>query len=391
LERTVLRHLTIYTPYRRIDDGYIVVRGGYIEEVGSEPLGRLYGDSIDLRGYIALPGFIDTHIHGVGGVDVTENPGPDKVLEMSRLLPRYGVTAFIPTSVSAPREALVEFCSSVGEAISSWSEENGSRILGAHLEGPYINPGYAGAHDPRYIREPDPSEVLECIEASKGSLRQVTLAPEVRGAERIVSMARDKGFVVSAGHTGASYEEGLRAFSMGVSKVTHIFNAMTRFHHREPGIGVAALQSGGVYIEVIPDLVHLHRAVVKMIVDLAGPERVVLVSDSISAAGMPDGVYSLGGKRVVVEGGVCRLADSGAIAGSAITLDTGLRNIVSLGYPLDKASIMASTSPAKSVGALESHGIGLVGPGYRADIVVLDTSLRVVRTYIGGVEVYARE
>jgi N-acetylglucosamine-6-phosphate deacetylase len=391
MPRLVLRHLRIVGWEREVGDGYIVIKNGYIEEIGAEPAGRIYGDEMSLRGYIAVPGYIDTHTHGIGGMDPLAKPDPYVLLEISRLYARHGVTGFLPSTVSMPPDSITEFCRSLRDAISMWRPENGSRILGAHLEGPYINPEYAGAHDPRFIRSPSLEEFRSYVDACGGYLRQITIAPEIRGSEDIMRFSREVGVVVSAGHTGASYEEGLWAIGLGVSKATHIFNAMRRIHHRDPGIALALLQSSSIYIETIPDLVHLHRAVLKLVIDIAGPERIVLVSDSISAAGMPDGIYSLGGLEVEVREGVCRLRGRDTIAGSVLTLDRGVSNVVGLGYSLREAVMMASTTPARSIGLLHRGGVGAIEPGYAADIAILDNSLRVVKTLVMGVEVYSRE
>jgi len=288
--RTVIRHATIISSSEITRNGYISIKDGVIEEVGREPYSGSAENVINAEGLIAMPGFIDTHTHGIRGLDVTNDRDPCKILEMAKYYSEHGVTSFLPTTVTAPLEILKESCKAVREALQLWKPSHGARILGIHLEGPYINPEAAGAQNKSFIRPPDAREFKDLVEAC-GIVKQVTIAPELKGSEELVRYAKGSGIVVSAGHTNASYEDGLKSIRLGVSKANHLFNGMTRFHHREPGIAIALLQSPDVYLEVIADFIHLHRAVVKMIIDYATPNRVVLITDSIAATDMPDGVY----------------------------------------------------------------------------------------------------
>ncbi|MEM4970693.1 MAG: N-acetylglucosamine-6-phosphate deacetylase, partial [Sulfolobales archaeon] len=348
--KTILKRCRIVSSEGVIENGYLVIEGGVVIDMGrGSPAGYL-GSEVDLEGYTVFPGFIDTHTHGVRGLDATLDRDPGKILEMARRYVEYGVTGFLPTTVTAPHEVLLEACRSVGEAMDMWGKAEGARILGIHFEGPYINPEAAGAQNRLYIRSPDLREFRDLVESCRGVVRQITIAPELEGAESIIAYAREHGIVVSAGHSNASYEEALRAIELGVSKATHIFNSMRRFHHRDPGIALAMLQSPNIYVEVIADFIHLHRAVVKMIIDYISPERAVLITDSIAATGMQDGIYELGGLKVIVERGVCRLANTGELAGSTLTMNRAIANIISLGYPPEYAAKMSSLTPAKSIG-----------------------------------------
>ncbi len=389
--KLVLRHLMIVSSGELIDDGYIVIEGGVIRDVGREPFGVSASNEVNLSGYIAVPGFIDTHTHGVRGLDVTSNPEPHRILEMGKHYVRHGVTSYVPTTVTAPHEVIIDVCRAVREARVQWTSSNGSRILGVHLEGPYINPKAAGAQNTAHVRKPSIKELQEYVDVSGKTVVQLTVAPEVDGALDLISYASSMGIVVSAGHTYSSYEEGVKAIEMGVSKATHIFNGMTRFHHREPGIALALLQSPKVFIELIADFIHLHPAVVKMAIDLGGPNRVALITDSIAATDMPNGIYELGGLRVIVEKGVCKLLDSGSLAGSTLTMDKAFRNIVKLGYSLVNAAAMASSTPARSINVDEKLKIGDIRAGYTADIAVLSNELKVVKTIIEGSIAYEEE
>ncbi|MEM3163137.1 MAG: N-acetylglucosamine-6-phosphate deacetylase [Desulfurococcaceae archaeon] len=389
--RLTLRHLTIASSSKLIEDGYVVVERGIIRDVGREPLGSSVSSEVNLSGYIAVPGFIDTHTHGVKGLDVTSNPEPHRILEMSKHYVKHGVTSYVPTTVTAPHEVIIDACRAVREARLQWTPIDGSRMLGVHLEGPYINPKAAGAQNTAYIRKPSIKELQEYIDASGKTIVQITIAPEIDGALDLIRYASSVGITVSAGHTDSSYEEGVKAVELGVSKATHIFNGMTRFHHREPGIALALLQSPRVFIELIADFIHIHPAVVKMIIDLGGSSRITLITDSIAATDMPDGIYELGGLKVIVEKGVCKLLNTGSLAGSTLTMDKAFKNVVKLGYSLMDAAAMASTTPAKSINVDEKLKIGDIRAGYVADIAILNKELEVVKTIIEGSIVYEKE
>lgn len=389
--RLALRHLTIVSSSKLIEDGYVVIERGVIRDVGREPLGGSMSSEVNLSGYIAVPGFIDTHTHGVKGLDVTSNPEPHRILEMSKYYVKHGVTSYVPTTVTAPHEVIIDACRAVREARLQWTPIDGSRILGIHLEGPYINPKAAGAQNTAYIRRPSIKELQEYIDASGKTVVQLTIAPEVDGALDLIRYASSLGIIVSAGHTDSSYEEGVKAVELGVLKATHIFNGMTRFHHREPGIALALIQSPRVFIELIADFIHVHPAVVKMTIDLGGSSRVALITDSIAATDMPDGIYELGGLKVIVEKGVCKLLSTGSLAGSTLTMDKAFKNIVKLGYSLTDAAAMASATPAKSINVDEKLKIGDIRAGYAADIAILNKELEVVKTIIEGNIVYEKE
>ncbi len=385
----VVRHARIYTPLTVIEDGYIVVVDGRIKEVGYEPYGGTIGDTVDAEGLIVAPGFIDTHMHGYRGYD-SNQAEPETYLGLSRELVRHGVTSFIPSTVTAPHDLLVKASRAIREAYSAWSPSTGARILGLHLEGPYISIEKKGAQNPEYIRPPSIGELEEYMEASGGLIRQITVAPEVPGALDLISYAVSKGIIVSIGHTNASYTDTVKAVAAGASKATHLYNGMRGIHHREPGPVIAFLENPSVFLELICDFIHVSKPMVRFTVDYAGYNRVVLITDSINAAGLPDGRYVLGGLEVIVENGVPRLAGSGALAGSTLTMDRAVKNMYSLGYPLNHVLAMASLTPARSVAADHRERIGLIKPGYRADLVFLDIDLNVIRVAVDGEIVYER-
>ncbi len=376
----------LVTPTMVLEKASLKVRNGLIVDVVE---GYVKASNVlDYRDYTVVPGILDTHIHGLKGYDVNDGK-PESILGMAKHLVEYGVTGFQPSSVTASHEKLLEICKAVREAYSEWknnSEPPGARILGLHLEGPYINPDKRGAQNPEYIRYPSRREIEEYIEASKNLLRMITLAPEIDGGLDIIPYLVDKGIVVSIGHSNADYDTALKAIARGASRATHLFNAMRKIHHRDPGLIVALMENPQVYLELIVDLVHLHPAIVRFTVNHVGVGRIVLVSDAISATGLKDGVYSLGGLEVRVEKGIARLGD-GTLAGSTLTLDKALRNMVRLGYSLQETTWMLSLNPARSLGIKR---MGDLKPGYYADLVVLDDKLEVRATVIGGIEVYSK-
>lgn len=385
----ILRNLSIYTPYIAINKGCIIIEDGYISKVDIEPCPTEDVDTINLDGYIAGPGFIDTHIHGLLGFDVMDAK-PSSFLSISRILPRYGVTGFIPTTVTAPHNTITEVCKAFIEAYSQWSPSIGARFLGLHLEGPYINSSRAGAQNKQFIRKPNIDEFKEYYNACKGLIREVTIAPEVEGAIKFIEIISKMGIVVQIGHTDATYSEAIKGILAGASKATHLYNGMRGIHHREPGAAIALLSTPNVYIETIADLIHVSREMLKFTIDYSRVDRIVLITDAISATGMPDGIYELGGLKVKVEGGIPKLIDSGSLAGSTLTMDRAFRNIVSLGYSIGEAFAMASTNPAKSINAIEKERIGLIKPGYRADLVILNRDLEVVMTIVNGDIVFSK-
>lgn len=265
-----------------------------------------------------------------------------------------------------------------------------ARILVLHLEGPYTSPARAGAHNKKFIRKPSVKELEVLLKVSDGFIKEITIAPEVENTAELVEYALAMGITVQVGHTNATYEEALNVVLMGASKATHLYNAMREIHHRDPGVIIALLQSPSVYLEIIVDFVHVAPQVVKFTIDYAGVDRIVLVTDAISATGLPDGVYELGGLKIEVRNGISRLVETGTLAGSTLTMDKAFKNTLSLGYSIEEVFRMASTNPAKSISAHTKEKIGLIKPGYRADMVVLDQNFDIVMTIVDGRVVYEK-
>ncbi len=322
-------------------------------------------------GELLAPGFIDLQVNGFGGRDAAE--GREAIAAISTALPATGVTAFLPTLISAPVADGAEFAGAVATA-----EALGARVLGAHIEGPFINPSFRGAHDRRLLATPTPDEV-EVIANAKPRL--VTLAPELPGALEAIKRLRRAGTVVSAGHTGADFEQGRRAIEAGVRFGTHIFNAMPPVHHRRPGIALALMLDRRVTVGLIADGEHVHPEVIRELLMVKGASRIAMTTDQTAAAGVPAGRFQLSGRSIVSDGMVVRL-DDGTLAGSASTMDELVRKTAAIpGFNIDRAVSMASSVPARVLG---ENLLGVIEPGACADLVVLDRDARVRLTMVGG-------
>ena len=329
-------------------------------------------------GELIAPGFIDLQVNGFRRQDAAA--GPDAIAAISDALPSTGVTAFLPTLISAPLEVGVAFVAAVGAAV----EAQGARVLGAHVEGPFINPLFRGAHLRANLADPTPENV-DIIEAARPRL--VTLAPELPGALAAIERLHRAGVIVSAGHTGADFEMGRRAIAAGVRFGTHVYNAMATVHHRNPGIALALLLDPRVTVGLIADGEHVHPSACEQVVLVKGTSGIALTTDQTSAAGEPAGDYLLSGRAVISDGHTVRLPD-GTLAGSAATM----QELVSLMARLPsmtaaRAIALASSVPARLLG---ERRLGRIGIGACADLVVLDADLHVRLTMVRGVVKFRR-
>jgi len=365
VSREVLRG-SVVMPSGGLREARVTVDGGRIAAV---ELGGP-GD----RDAIIVPGFVDLQVNGFGGHDLRD--GPAAIAAVAELLPRTGVTGFLPTLISRPVAEGRRFVQAAAEIGSG-----GARVLGAHLEGPFLSPAHHRAHDESCLVPPTPARVAEVLEQPP---RLLTLAPELEGGLDAVRALACAGVVVSAGHSGATYDEGMAAFDAGVRFATHLFNAMPPLHHRAPGLVGAVLDDPRVTAGIIADGVHVHPSLVSLAGCAKGARGLALTTDQVAAAGAPPGRYSLGGRDLTWDGDTVRLAD-GTLAGSAATMDLLLRRAADqLG--LHRAVAMASRTPARVLGL---SGRGRVAPGYDADLVVLGADLRVRRTLVAGCTVFA--
>jgi N-acetylglucosamine-6-phosphate deacetylase len=343
--------------------GWLRVDGPRIAEVGAGIAPYPAAESVDLGGRLLVPGWVDIHVHGGGGASFDDGD-PERALAAVDLHRRHGTTSLVAGLVTASPAALLRQVAALAELCEA------GELAGIHLEGPYLATQRCGAHDPALLRSPDLAEFQRILRAGRGHVRMITLAPELPGALELVRAAVSEGVVAAVGHTDADYATVCAAFDAGATVATHLFNQMRPLHHRDPGPVAAALTDDRVTVEVINDGVHLHPAVVRMAWAAAGADRTAFVTDAMAAAGLGDGDYTLGGRRVRVADGTARLADTGAIAGSTITLADAVRRAVrDLGIPLAAAVRAASTVPAA---ALRLADVGALLPGRYADLVVLE-------------------
>ena len=367
------------TPFEEISDALVVIQGSKISAVGRKgkvdlPRGAR---EINASGRTVVPGFVDVHIHGGGGHDVMQ--GTREALELiTATVAAHGTTSLVATTVTASEKETRDSVAGIAHFILNTSQyparELSAEILGIHFEGPFISPARRGVHPAKWIVAPSPELLAQLLKEARGTAQILTLAPELPGALELIIKARQAGLIVSLGHTDATYEQAQAAIEAGASHAAHVFNAMRPFSHRGTGVIGAVLTSPKVSAELIADGVHVDDAAMRMLVELKTPERVILVSDGISATGMPDGKYQLGMFEVKVSGGVARNAE-GKLAGSTLTLDRAMRNMVALGVPLSSALRMVTANPARQIGLGARKGV--LAPGADADLVFLDDKLEV--------------
>ncbi|HZK40291.1 MAG TPA: N-acetylglucosamine-6-phosphate deacetylase, partial [Atribacterota bacterium] len=299
----------------------------------------------------------------------------------------FGTTSFLPTTMTMSKDKIIRSLRSICEAVKKGTA--GAEILGIHMEGPYINPEKKGAQKEEDIKKISIEEFLEFNQASGNLIRLVTIAPEMPGAIGLIKYLYKQGIIASAGHTNATYVQTQAGIKVGLSHVTHTFNAMRGLHHREPGVVGAALTSPELTVEIIADGIHIHPVVIKILIKARENEKIVLITDAMRAAGLKEGTYDLGGQEVIVTKGQARLKD-GTLAGSVLTMDKAVKNMVSkVGVPLAKAIQMASFNPAKSIGIDDKKGS--LEPGKDADIVILNKNLETELTIVAGKIVYRRK
>ena len=360
-----------------LPEGFVFGRTILVEN--GKVLGVVPAESGDVSCDTAVPGFIDQHLHGGFGADVMHSDA-DKLLSWLRFLQKNGCAQVLSGVYTYPVPDMRRALETAKEVMRRQAEgADGALLSGVHLEGPFISRRAPGAMLVNFILEPTVENWLRVCEGYEDIIRMVTLAPEVPGAEELIRYLTARGIAVSAGHTAATAEEGKRAFEGGVNCVTHFFNASTPIHHRAPGILAEALLDGRVYCECICDLVHVHPSAIRLIHRCKGPGRMIVVSDGVMTAGLPDGVYPAGEEVTVVKGGVSRTPE-GALAGGGAVQLREVRNLIAIGIPEEDAFRMASQTPADF---LRIPG-GRIIPGARAEILCLDKEMNPVCTVIGN-------
>ncbi len=374
-------------------DGSVILDAGRIAAVEPSAVAPANATVVEASGCWVVPGFIDVHVHGVLGLDTLD--GGNVVSQIARALPRYGVTAFCPTTVACGPEDLAAFLAQV-HAARTRPAADAARVLPAHLESNFVNPEYRGAQPLKCLRTADEprggaawpftgSQILDVIEASRPSVGIVTLAPELPGGIELVKSLVAGGHIVSLGHSGADYDVAIAAIEAGARHATHLFNRMPPLAHRAPGLAGAVLARRDVATELICDGYHVHPVMCAVAIAAKGPTRVMAITDGTSGSGQPAGwAGSLGGQTIHVRESAAFL-DDGTLAGSTLTMDRAFGNLVRMGQPVVDAAAMCSATPADQLGLRD---VGRIAEGAQADLVVLDRDFRVLRTYVGGVEVW---
>jgi N-acetylglucosamine-6-phosphate deacetylase len=380
---------TILTPIEEITSGAILIEAGRIVNVGPASKVKFPADAtvIDHQDRIVTPGFIDMHIHGAAGHDFMEAT-PAAIAEIGTFLARHGTTSYVATTVTASAEKVVEAARGLGQIIRAYRSSDhasgpvAAEPLGVHFEGPFLNTIRRGAHPAADIQKPHLESLKKFIEAAGGTALVLALAPELDERLEVLEYARSQGIRVGIGHSNATFEEAERGIAAGATHAVHIYNAMRPFSHRDAGIIGASLTDDRLCVELICDGLHVEPAAVRLVVKAKGISRIILITDSLSATGMPDGRYQLGLFTINVVGGVCR-TDEGNLAGSSIVLEQAVRNLSKFtGISFKDCLPCATLNPARLLGVENQKGVLAVGND--ADLAVLDKNFVVRQAYVRG-------
>lgn len=362
---------------RILEDYYMQIEDGKIKSFSKEE-----PENYEDLGEIIAPGLVDTHIHGYGGKDIMDCK-KGYLNEISKGILECGVTSFLPTTLTDSTEKLNEACKVIGEEYES---VEGAKVRGIFLEGPFFTEKYKGAQNPSYMSDPGIEKLKKWKDLSKGLVNKIAIAPEREGAIDFIKKANAMGVRVALGHSDASYEEAVRAVEAGANIFVHVYNGMSGLHHRKPGMVGAAMDTDS-YGELICDGHHVNPAAANVLMNAKGRDKVALITDCMSAGGMPEGDYKLGEFPVIVKDGTARLKDSGNLAGSILRLKEAVKNVVEWEIAdVFEAIQMASLVPAKSVGI--DNVCGKLHEGYDADFIVLDENLDLKATFLNGERVF---
>lgn len=379
----VIKCGTLVLPGETLHNAFIHVQDGVVTQITSNPVLPASAEYIDASASKVVPGFVDIHVHGALNHD-TMDATPQALDVMSDFFASHGVTSFLPTTMTAPRAEIDAALLNIKAVMARGS--TGAQILGAHIEGPYLNVKQCGAQFPELIRPANREEYRVWFDT--GIARLITIAPEIAANADMIEDALLAHIAIAIGHSDADYATAQKCFMRGVTQATHTFNGMRGLHHREPGTAGAILANDNVVAQLIADNVHVHPAVMAIIYKCKTAERVALITDAMEAVGLGDGKYRLGPQDVTVINGAAR-TKSGSLAGSTLTLDVALRNIMSAtGCTLNDAVTMCSQTPARSIKMGDKKGN--LAPGFDADVAILNDELQIQTTIVGGKVVYQR-
>lgn len=382
--KTIFAARRVYTPIEDIENGLVETEDGRVTELSRRAATEIAGGAkiVDFGDAILAPGFLDIHIHGGGGVDAMRAAASD-LPRLGKFLASHGVTGYFPTTVAAPIDVTCTALERLADAIER-APDDAAVPLGVHLEGPFLSHKRRGVHPPENLVAPTVEIFDRLWQAARGHVRMMTIAPELPGALEVIAEAARRKVCVSIGHSDAEMPEAQRGVKAGARHATHTFNAMRPLDHRDPGILGEVLGDDNLTADIIADGIHLAPPVVQLFLRAKGPERSVLITDAISAAGMPDGHYQLGPIEVEVKDGKC--TSGGSLAGSVLTMDRAVRNVMQFSrWSLKDAIRAASLNAARASGTISDQGI--IAPGAKADFVVLNAQGEVLKTFVDGREV----
>ena len=360
----------------KIENGSVLIRKGKIEKINPD----ITEDEnvIDAQGLYLSPGFIDVHIHGAGGCDTMDGT-VESLNTIAKTIANFGTTSFLPTTMTCALDDIKKAVEAASECMNKGTE--GANVVGVHLEGPFISPSMIGAQNPNFIEKPSINAFNYIVGENSSTIKSITLAPEVEGAQELIEYLRKLNIVVSIGHSKATYDQAIEGIKWGIEHSTHLYNAMTAFHHREAGI-VGAIFDTDITTETISDGIHISYPSLRVAYKQKGFNKVLLVTDAMMACGMPEGKYALGGQDVFVKDGAARLKE-GNLAGSILTLDKAIKNVYkNSNYELHDIVRMATYNGAKHCGVEATKG--LIKEGYDADLVLFDEDINIKKVIIGG-------
>jgi len=379
--KILIKNAKIVTPYEIIENYGLAIENGKIADFIEKRYIKesTFDDIIDAKGNYLSPGFIDIHCHGAFGFDVMEE-NFTALDNIARFHLRNGVTGFFAAVMTAPLEKIKRSVKNIAAYILSQKikgmPKEKAQLLGIYLEGPYFSISKRGAQPEEFLRKPNKEELKSILEDSMHFIKVVSVAPELDGSNEVLKLLKEEKVIIAIGHSEAKYDEAKKAISLGASIATHTFNGMRNFSHREPGIIGAVLSDDRVYCELIADCIHVHPAVISLLVKVKGVEKIILISDSMMATGLSDGEYTLSGQKVKVENGIATLLN-GTLAGSTLTLNKAIYNMVyKVGVSLQDAVRMATLNPAKVLGL---SGKGSIEIGNDADLIIFDEKINILR------------